>query len=401
MLKLGLPSFQRIISKGAFIPEIDGLRFLAIISVVLFHIHGFLQVKDLNVYHTTYTFGEGVKHLLAMGHYGVPLFFVISGFILAKPFAKSYLLGGKSVVLSQYFIRRLTRLEPPYILVMTALLFGAIYVAQTSALSEALPSYLASISYTHNLFYGKGDLPLLNCVAWSLEIEVQFYLIMPILAYIIFRQLKWVRRSLVIVSSIMFIWFDYYEKLPFISLLNYIEYFLIGILLADLYVSNEKINKPIPLPGLITLALLASLWMFDTESLDSVYKKVLWESLQLTAIFGSYYLILFHKSLKIFANPVITGIGGMCYSIYLLHYPLISIIGNPLMGVSFSGISYVNNIVYTIILLVVILLASSAFYLLVERPCMDKNWPAKLASLFSSRSRLTAAPPDSVKPTNK
>lgn len=67
-------SFKRITSSGSFIPEIDGLRFIAIASVVLYHLSGFLTAKDVNQYtdDLDYSF---LKHLLSHGHLGVPLFF--------------------------------------------------------------------------------------------------------------------------------------------------------------------------------------------------------------------------------------------------------------------------------------------------------------------------------------
>ena len=110
-------SFKRIISSGSFIPEIDGLRFIAITSVVLFHWSVFLNEKYVNQSLDTFDYSF-LKHLLSHGRIGVPLFFTISGFIIAMSFAKFHLGNGNPVSLKQYLLRRLTRLEPPYILIM-------------------------------------------------------------------------------------------------------------------------------------------------------------------------------------------------------------------------------------------------------------------------------------------
>jgi len=57
-----------------------------------------------------------LNKVFSAGHNGVPLFFAISGFILSLPFARQGLGGGSPVSLRQYYIRRVTRIEPPYVI---------------------------------------------------------------------------------------------------------------------------------------------------------------------------------------------------------------------------------------------------------------------------------------------
>src|SRR5207248_8852502 len=106
-------------------------------------------------------------------------FFVISGFILGLPFASFYRGLGPQVSLRQYFLRRLTRLEPPYILNL-AVFFALKVASQQYGFRELLPHFLSSCFYLHNLVY--ADESLVNTVTWSLEIEVQFYVLVPLLA---------------------------------------------------------------------------------------------------------------------------------------------------------------------------------------------------------------------------
>jgi len=370
-------SFKRITSSGNFIPEIDGLRFIAISSVVLYHLSGFLTAKDVSQYKDTFNYSI-LKQLLSHGHLGVPLFFVISGFILGMPFAKFYIGKDKPVSLKKYFLRRLTRLEPPYILIMTLLLFGAVYVAKTLPLGSGISSYLSSIIYSHNIIY-PGVLPLLNSPAWSLEIEVQFYILAPLMAYIIFSiQSSSFRRISLLCIALLFLIVNYFNVLPFICLINFIQYFLIGFLIADLYVSNSIILSKTKFDYLIGLLFFILIWLFDKEDFKSNSLKFICELIQLVSIFFLYYYVLFHKIFKLLSFKLITNIGGMCYTIYLLHYPIISMFGNPLLKHSFSNYSFVNISIYSIFLLFAIMSISSIYFLLIERPCMDKDWYKKI-----------------------
>jgi peptidoglycan/LPS O-acetylase OafA/YrhL len=113
---------------------------------------------------------------------GVELFFVISGFILGLPFARMHIQQGRSVHLREYFLRRLTRLEPPYILQLILRVVVLLVTGQW-ALRAILPHLLASLVYAHNIAY-PGQTNPINLVIWSLEVEVQFYCLVPALSYL-------------------------------------------------------------------------------------------------------------------------------------------------------------------------------------------------------------------------
>src|SRR5205814_1945469 len=132
-----LAGFRRITTSGNYIPEIDGLRFIAIASVVLHHVA--FEMAILN------NRPEGFARL---GVYGVELFFAISGFVLAAPFASYYLCGGPRVRLGQYFLRRLTRLEPPYLLALILIYLLCVIVSNANPVEWLI--YLgASALYVH------------------------------------------------------------------------------------------------------------------------------------------------------------------------------------------------------------------------------------------------------------
>src|ERR1035438_8690650 len=149
-------TLRRITSGGRFIPQIDGLRFIAIMSVILIHIHASLAQSGgvpPSVEQVPYT---ETMHMLSKR--GVYLFFVISGFILGTPFAQMYINRSGIVNLKAYFMRRLTRLEPPYVLCMIICTF-VLVVRGTLIFREALPHLLAGIGYAHALIYdGNGSM---------------------------------------------------------------------------------------------------------------------------------------------------------------------------------------------------------------------------------------------------
>ena len=370
-------SFKRITSSGNFIKEIDGLRFIAILSVVLFHISIYLVAKEKEIYSDAHFFL--LKKILASGTLGVPLFFVISGFILAMPFARFHISNGKAIGLKDFYLRRLTRLEPPYILVLTILLFAMLFIAGTKiSFNEGIKSYFASMFYIHNIVYGKAVLPKIIPVAWSLEIEVQFYILAPLLTYIFAIKSVLARRMSMVFFILFFTALRYFINLPFLNLLDFIQFFFIGFLLVDLYISNSFIIPKTKVDGLICLICFVVMWLYNIIDVKSSYQRHVFEIVQLVAIFFFYYYVLLHKVFKLLSSPIITNIGGMCYSIYLLHFSIIFMFGNTLLKHSFSKYASVNIFIFSFLIMFLILVISSAFFLLIERPCMDKNWYKKI-----------------------
>jgi peptidoglycan/LPS O-acetylase OafA/YrhL len=165
------------------VPEIDGLRCVAVCSVVLYHLGGFLGWR-----------------IAEHGYRGVNLFYVISGFILGLPFASHYLQQKPPVKLRSYFLRRLARLEPPYLLSLL-ICFGGLVWLQGRDGRELLPGLAASAGYVHSLWFGAQS--AINPVTWSLEVEVQFYCLAPLLAGIFALRPKRLRRAVLLALVIL------------------------------------------------------------------------------------------------------------------------------------------------------------------------------------------------------
>ena len=141
---------SRVTSPGRkYYPEIDGLRFLAIASVLIYHVW-FAAHQDLSGYEALSRSQSWVLHV-RHGDRGVELFFAISGFILGLPFASHYLGGGPKVAIGRYFQRRLTRLEPPYVIALVGFYAAAVVFRTTDTLA---PDFWNS--FWLRLIYGYG-----------------------------------------------------------------------------------------------------------------------------------------------------------------------------------------------------------------------------------------------------
>jgi len=359
-------NLRRNIAEGkSYMPEIDGLRFLAIFTVLAYHIISFASVK-YNISFTSYFFVPFLN-----GAQGVQVFFVISGFILALPFAFK-IPNGQKIDLKTYFYRRLTRLEPPYIISLL-FFFSILVILKKTPFLDLFDNLIASIFYIHNIIFGKGS--EINTVAWSLEVEIQFYILMPLFA-LLFKFPKITRRVFFISICIISLLLNFIFHFNFRTILAQAHYFILGMILADLYVSNDIPKLKSKLLGWVGLFII----LFVNRELGKL-SEVLF-------VFGCLILFIFVLSndfwKRIFAMKTISLIGGMCYSIYLLHYPIISFLGTYLSTIYLPK-NQLDFLIYFIILVPVILVLSAIFYLLIEKPCMDSAWPTKLKAFLCKK----------------
>jgi peptidoglycan/LPS O-acetylase OafA/YrhL len=376
--------FRRETTSKEFIPVIDGLRFLAIAMVVLFHFDMFIRAKSVEVGgFADSTVQAFVPTALTVMKQGVELFFVISGFILAIPFMRYYLaLSEKKPTLKKYYLRRVTRLEPPYMIAVLGLFFLQAFVFGSSyPLDKLTVSLFASLFYVHNLVF-PGSLPLINVVFWSLEIEVQYYILAPFFLWALCRMKdKTTRRSatlLVIVFFAFLSWLmEVYWQVQTRTLLLYLQYFFSGILLCDIYLLDSE-----------WLARLNRLWVFilgiallvPILSVQLVYTEnpLLRIAAPLTIL--AFYLIVFGNNWwrKIFSVNWVTLSGGMCYSIYLLFLYAIAAGGK----LTLSRLHFDNFAVYFWVQLITNMLfvwsIAAVYFLLIEKPCMKPDWPRRL-----------------------
>lgn len=359
---------RRIITSNRFIPEVDGFRFIAIFVVILAHIYG--QCGPLPGHGAI---SRAIPYLVADGTRGVYLFFTISGFILALPFARQHLQAGSVVNLRSYFRRRITRLEPPYVLVML-LRFPLLFTFKYGAGTHLFSHLLASLFYVHSLVYGSAS--IINPPAWSLEVEIQFYLLTPLLTGFFLIRDKRLRRAVLIgsilVAGVTSILFIHPGSRVSLSLLNYLQYFLAGFLLCDLYLAGDRLSLPA--------------WSWDAIGVTSLLwilvNRAVWFPAALPFAALALYLAGFHGYVvrAFFRFSPVSLIGGMCYSLYLTHSTVIAGMHPLVTWLKHSALP--GNFLLLLILglcCLATLFFGVIFFLLIERPCMNPSWPHELA----------------------
>jgi len=373
--------FSRTTTSGSYIRELDGLRFIAIASVICVHITGIWTASVGRTYDDMGDIARVFYRMTLLGGYGVELFFMISGFVLAIPFCQNALAGGRPVDLRKYFWRRVTRLEPPY-LVSMLFFFIMMPLWGKGSYGELFPNLLASLAYLHNAIYNVGS--VINNNAWSLEVEVQFYLLVPLILTALSMGLL-LRRTVMVLAVIGFslhpLWLQ--ENFP-VSILQFFQFFALGILFCDLRTtdwSERPSSTASDLPAF--LALPAFFWVNLTqpELARSLANPWLIALFFYSALWGKWHS-------RLLSWGWLPIVGGMCYSIYLLHARILSLV----LHHGFSRFELTGNfpldfgIIFAGSLPPVILL-SALFFLLIEKPCMNPRWPQDLWGVLGNFAR--------------
>lgn len=313
---------------------------------------------------------------------GVKVFFAISGFVLVLPFLKYYLgLSEKRVEIGPYFIRRLTRLEPPFIITLLGFYFIHIFLLGQDPL-QILKHLGAGLIYGHVFIFGEGN-PI-NPVTWSLETEAQFYILVPLVMWLMFRfRNNWSRLLFIFIligASILFR--NKFNFSPHFgrSIFSYFVNFAMGILVCWMYLRKSSWFKErtliFDLIGLLSTFGLFYFYKPQHEIINQLFFNLSIAGVMVTAFKGKLFNWFY-------SQPIIYIIGGMCYSIYLIHYAFLHLSVKFTKFLIIDSWSYPQNLVIQVLVnLVLVLLVSGAFFVFVEKPTMDKNWPKNLLNKF-------------------
>ena len=299
-------------------PELDGLRFLAFLCVFITHAFP----DDATVYMSrgiSWPLAHLLSHIVHAGRYGVPLFFVLSSYLITELLIREHQKTGTIDVL-RFYLRRALRIWPLYV----------VFVVAVSALlrkalgPDAFPSnYLAALL----LFFGNwammrgwgpaaGD--LLTGPLWSVSIEEQFYLVWPLLLRVVgvgrIRRLALAMVMLAVAARLAMDLAGARDTTVWYSSFTWMDAIGTGALLAvSLRGEVYRVTPPV---RVLLLAAGPGLWLaaavlFNMLPAYSIFYPLI--------VAGSVSLFLSAAGSRAFAHPALVYLGRRSYGLYVLH----------------------------------------------------------------------------------
>lgn len=333
-------------------PDIDGLRAISVFLVILYHVD---------------------SSLFTGGFIGVDIFFVISGYLITSSINKQ--ISNNSFSFKEFYLRRIKRIIPVLIFVLLVVTIPAylfLFADDFESYSRTVLHTMLSTnnfylwSANNNYFVGNTELmPLLH--TWSLSVEEQFYIIWPILLYILHRFLNLRNRTfaviaLLIVTTLLSIYMTGEDKSMAYYLLpaRFFE-LLMGGALAILWDRIPKLTKPTNhIASILGISLVFIPSIVLTKMSVFPGMNAFWPCL------GAVLLILTgkEKDSKGIVNNVLelrsmVFLGLLSYSMYLWHWPII---------VFMKYLGYELTVPMVIIVLATTILLSYFSWKFVEQP---------------------------------
>jgi peptidoglycan/LPS O-acetylase OafA/YrhL len=348
------------------IPELDGLRGLAALIVLISHFFG-------EVPHGT--------RLITFGWLGVDLFFVLSGFLIG------------SVILAQrdepnfftsFYLRRAARILPVYGMVCAAtlVLAAALRGHPWSDHPYGAAVYAVFGSNIDLSFWGGGGQWLRP--TWTLAVEEQFYLLLPPL--IVLTPRRWLAPLLVALwlCATAFRAITIGQPLAAFSLLpGRMDLLLGGVLIAHVR-RNVDMSRYIAYLRIVPLVFLLLLFCVDLYSND-VFFVIFSPALASIAI-GAYIMAIVQGAPEAarFRSPVLRYIGRISYALYLVHQPVSGVLHGLILDAR-PDIGGIAPLAVTILSVLVSIGLAAASWRWIERPILERarSYHALLSRRFA------------------
>jgi len=307
---------------------------------------------------------------------GVMLFFVLSGFCIALPYAG---MAGRPFDFKQYITRRLLRIYPPY---LAAILLCLVVEATLAGLGLApistAETYVASGAMVQN--YTTGQLAT-NPSLWSLPVEVELYMAFP-LVYVFLRRygagVMWGTTGVVSVAALA----GYYAGVKWLAV-DFAKYWVLwsaGVVLAEWYV-RDSFCGPSRLVlaagiGTLVVAVLAQLYGVDSAMLHFFYGSFYFVALWWALAYERWW-----RNLPHWLANWLRLLGTVSYSLYLTHFTFFRLCG-AIWQHEFGGKPVIFFIPIAFVLFAVN--ASWMFYRLIEAP--SHIWAKQVAARMAMKA---------------
>lgn len=337
---------------SSYRPEIDGLRAVAVVAVVIYHMN---------------------PVWLPGGFLGVDVFFVISGYLITMIVRRELASGEFSI--RRFYERRARRILPALIVVLAACTITSWYLLDATEMRAFGQSLLAQLAFASNfLFWHQSGyfsapaemMPLLH--TWSLAVEEQFYVFFPVFTLVCWRYARryfgWVILGLALLSLYLAHKYVHRDPSGAFYLLPFRGWELLaGAWLAQLDANGRRAEESLgyQIAGLVGLGLVVISFFTATEVMlhPSVRTVPLILGVCLIVRYGHIGVVQ-----RVLALRPVVGVGLISYSLYLWHWPLLVFIRQlnlgqmpPEMFVWFG---------------VVCLVAAWASWRFVEKPARDR-----------------------------
>ncbi|MGI9146785.1 MAG: acyltransferase family protein [Chloroflexota bacterium] len=370
-------------SSNTRLPGVDGLRAVAALWVVLFHMAAFSSVQFPDI--------PGLDLFLKSGSTGVSLFLVLSGFCLFLPFAGGRIARFK---VGEFFRRRCKRLLPAYyvalLLALTLSLASADWLGQPRlTLAEGVWQIATHLTLVHTLF--PDTFYSLNGAFWSLGLEWQLYLALPVLVLITRR--FGLSHALAVAVAINVVYrlglgvavgsgyLDSQGLLAISVLPNQLPgrwaEFAFGMLAADLYASGRLERWARFVPGMLIaiVALVPLSFLAERFELSHIVYGALFFTLLSVVVTSN------NPVARALAWRPLVALGTMSYSLYLVHQPVIQIAAH-LLQVYRPDMSPTSVFMALLLIFPIILLLAWTLFQTVERRTMGGSSQAATSRLI-------------------
>jgi len=331
------------------LPYLDGWRGIAIICVLVGH---FFPVPQIN-----------------LGHFGVELFFVLSGRLMAE------ILFIKKQELSEFFRRRFSRIYPALLVFVALTIIPASHssaILHTKRALAEIPDAVAALTFTMNYVEAIFTRGSIYTHTWSLSVEEHSYILLAILAVIVRRRVA-LANMLIIAASMLCI-VNGYVNFSILHLADYQVYWRTDVRAASIFLSAAtcltfhmlKVSER--LKATLSIACLPiALLLFWTAIPEYVRYSLATLALALSVNSLEAAPAVLRRGLSI---KVFTGIGLISYSLYLWQQPFYSAANAVRDRLGLVGI---------VVLLAAAFVAAVGSYFFVEQPARKaiNNFRAK------------------------